>query len=122
MSYAMSMQVTLYYGMTLDVDVAKLIRDARRAAGLSQVALAERLATTQSAISRWERGHEEPRISTLQSILAACGQTLVVSSRPSKWGDVDRAQIRQQLAMTPEARLASVTNVSAFVGQARRVG
>ena len=94
-----------------------MIRTARTDAALSQVQLAERLATTQSAVSRWERGHDEPRISTLQSILQACGRRLVLDSVD----DVDRAQIRQQLAMTPEQRLASVTNVSHFVGVAQRV-
>ena len=33
---------------------------------------------------------------------------------------VDRAQLRQQLAMTPEQRLASVVNLSRFVAEARR--
>jgi len=96
--------------------VSELIRSARTDAGLSQVELADRLATTQSAISRWERSHDEPRISTLQSILRACGRRLVIEAVD----DVDRAQIRQHLAMTPEQRLASVRNVSRFVGAAQR--
>jgi len=104
-----------------EVVAATLIRDARQAAGLSQVALAERLSTTQSAISRWERGHDEPRLSTLRSILRACDRRLVLSSEPHPLADVDRAQIRQQLAMSPEERLASVSNVSTFVMNARRV-
>jgi hypothetical protein len=35
-------------------------------------------------------------------------------------GGWDRAQIRQQLAMTPEQRMASVVNVRRFASQARR--
>ena len=104
-----------------DVVAAPLIREARQAAGLSQVALAERLSTTQSAVSRWECGHEEPRLSTLRSILRACDRRLVLSTEPHPLGDVDRAQIRQQLAMSPEERLASVSNVTTFVMNARRV-
>ncbi len=96
--------------------VAEMIRTARTDAALSQAELATRLATTQSAVSRWERGHDEPRISTLRSILNACGRRLVLDSVD----DVDRAQIRQQLAMTPEQRLASVTNVSRFISAAAR--
>ncbi len=103
------------------VATAPLIRDARKAAGLSQVALAKRLSTTQSAVSRWECGHEEPRLSTLRSILRACDRRLVLSTEPHPLSDVDRAQIRQQLAMSPEQRLASVSNVSTFVTSARRV-
>ncbi len=103
----------------MSVNVASMIRAAREASGLSQAALAEKLSTTQSAISRWERGHDEPRICTLESILRQCGRRLVLTS---ELDNVDRAQIRQQLAMTPDERLASVTNVSAFVTSARRVG
>ena len=96
-----------------------MIREAREERGLSQAALAELLSTTQSAVSRWERGHDEPRLSTLESILRACGRQLVITSEPAS--DVDRAQIRQQLAMTPDERLASVINVSRFVASAQRV-
>ena len=98
-----------------------MIREARQASGLSQAALAERLSTTQSAVSRWERGHDEPRLSTLDSILRACGRRLVLASEVAALDDVDRAQIRQQLAMTPDERLASVTNISTFVTSARRI-
>ena len=99
-----------------------MIREAREASGLSQAALAERLSTTQSAVSRWERGHDEPRLSTLDAILRSCGRRLVLASEVATADDVDRAQIRQQLAMTPEERLASVTNISTFVASATRVG
>ncbi len=95
-----------------------LIRDARRSAGISQQQLADRIGTTQSAVSRWERGHDEPRIRTLSQILTACGLKLVMAAEPD---DVDRAQIRQQLAMTPEDRLAGVINFSRMLASAERV-
>ena len=101
--------------------IASMIREARQAGGLSQAALAERLSTTQSAVSRWERGHDEPRLSTLDAIIRACGRELVLSSEVATNDDVDRAQIRQQLAMTPDERLASVANVSTFVASVKRV-
>ena len=97
---------------------AGLIRDARTEAGLTQAALAERLGTTQSVVSRWERGGDEPRLSTLTRILRACGRRLVLSTVAD---DVDRAQIRQQLAMSPAQRLASVANVSRMRASARKV-
>jgi transcriptional regulator with XRE-family HTH domain len=97
---------------------ADLIRDARLAAGLTQVELARRLRTTQSVVSRWERGGDEPRLSTLDRILRACGRRLTVSVEGD---DVDRAQIRQHLAMTPAQRLAAVANVSRTLATARRV-
>ena len=68
-----------------------------------------RIGTAQSSVSRWERGHDEPRLSTLATIARACGFRLAVEFREE---DIDRAQIRQQLAMTPEQRLASVVNLS----------
>ena len=100
-----------------DMTVAAMIRSAREDAGLSQAELATRLATTQSSVSRWERGHDEPRISTLRSILHACGQRLILESAND---GVDIAQIRQHLAMTPEQRLAATTNVNRFLAQAKR--
>jgi len=98
---------------------AEMVRSARRAAGLSQAELARRIGTTQSAVSRWEAGHDEPRISRLGEILSACGQRLVLHAEPD---DVDRAQIRQQLAMSPQQRLDSVINLSRTLATARRVG
>jgi len=94
------------------------VRSARQAAGLSQEQLARRLGTTQSVISRWERGHDEPRVSTLAAIARAIGCRLVVELVDDS---VDRAQIRQQLALSPEERLASVVNLSRALATARRV-
>ena len=88
---------------------ATLVRQARRSAGLSQQELAVRLGTTLSAVSRWERGHDEPRLSSLRAVAQACGFRLDVGLSDD---DVDRAQIRQQLALSPEERLASVVNLS----------
>lgn len=95
-----------------------MVRGARRAAGLTQQQLAERLGTTQSVISRWERGHDEPRLSTLAEIARATGRRLHVELVDD---GVDRTQIRQQLALTPTERLASVTNLSRALATARRV-
>ena len=88
--------------------LAQSIVWARREAGLSQAHLAERIGTTQSAVSRWERGHDEPRVRTMVEIFRACGKRLVLVVED----DVDRAQLRQQLAMAPVDRLLSVVNVS----------
>lgn len=60
--------------------IADLVVGMRKAAGLTQQALAERLETKQPVVSRWEAGHDEPRLSTLQRIAEACGHTVVVSA------------------------------------------
>src|SRR5688572_18236482 len=100
------------------LDTGGLIRRSRLHAGFTQKELASRLGTTQSAVSRLEQGHEEPRLARLASILAACGVRATLTLTPDD--GVDRAQIRQQLALSPAERLASVTNVSRFVAAARR--
>jgi len=109
---------TLAARSLIDLATGPLVREVRTRAGLSQSELAERLGTTQSAVSRWEHGHDEPRLSRLTAILAACGVRAELTFAPDD--GVDRAQIRQQLALSPADRLASVTNVSRFVHEARR--
>jgi transcriptional regulator with XRE-family HTH domain len=95
----------------------RLIREARRLVGLTQSELARRLGTTQSAVSNWERDRDVPRVDTLARILEACGFEADITFR--RHDDVDRAQIRESLAMTPAARLASVRNVSKLRANAR---
>ncbi len=97
----------------------RLIRDARRLGGLTQADLARRLGTTQSAVSNWERGRDTPRVDTLARILEACGFEADMTFR--RLDDVDRTQIRENLAMTPAERLQSVRNVSKLRAKARRV-
>lgn len=94
------------------------LRRWRSEAGLSQSEIAVRLGTTQSVVSRWENGHDEPRLTTLAAFLEACGLTgeLVVDL------DVDRAQIRQQLALTPRQRLETIANVSRMLVAAKARG
>lgn len=97
-------------------DLGGAIREWRRAAGLSQSGLAERLGTTQSAVSRWEHGREEPRLSTVVAILGGCGLAgeLVVGE------GVDRAQIRAHLALSPNRRLEGLANLSRLRATATR--
>ena len=98
-------------------DLAGAILRVRQEAGLSQRQLAQLVGTTQSAVSRWERGHDEPRFRSLVEIFRACGKRLALDIDV----DVDRAQILQQLAMAPFDRLASVANVSRTRAAARVV-
>jgi transcriptional regulator with XRE-family HTH domain len=50
-----------------------LIRMARRQAGLTQQALAERAGTSQAAMSAYESGRRSPSVDTLCRILGAAG-------------------------------------------------
>jgi transcriptional regulator with XRE-family HTH domain len=63
-----------------DFELGQLIYDLRTEAGLSQQALAERMGTTQSVISRLEEGGgARNRIDTLARVARALGRHLVVS-------------------------------------------
>lgn len=99
----------------LDRPIGEFVRRIRKQAGLSQTQLATQIGTTQSAVSRWERGGDEPRLSTLANIIRACGRTasIVVDD------EVDRSQIRAHLAMEPADRLRAVANVSRLRSLAR---
>jgi transcriptional regulator with XRE-family HTH domain len=63
-----------------DLALGQLIYDLRTAAGLSQRALAERMGTTQSVISRLEEGGgAKNRLDTLARVAVALDRHLVVS-------------------------------------------
>ena len=100
-----------------DLDAGALVRELRALAGLTQRELADRLGTTQSSVSAWERGHDVPRVDTLGRIASVCGFEADLGFR--RHDDVDRTQIRQQLRMTTEDRVASSENISELVGLGR---
>ena len=103
-------------------DVGALLRDVRARAGLTQRAMAERAHTAQSVIARIEGGQTSPSAATLDRLLAQAGYELRVEAalRPvidtHMLDDVDRI-----LALTPEARLTEVANVTRFLAEAERV-
>jgi transcriptional regulator with XRE-family HTH domain len=84
-----------------------LVRDTRIAAGLSQRALAQRAATSQSAIARYERGVATPSWETLQRLVSACGQRLRLSTEMvADAHDVELAT--HLLELTPLQRLRAL--------------
>jgi len=56
--------------------MAEKLREARKAAGMSQVALAKSVGTTQPAIARLESGTVIPRLDLLQRVAVALGRHL----------------------------------------------
>jgi transcriptional regulator with XRE-family HTH domain len=56
----------------------KALREARRPAGLTQIALAERIGETQSFVSKCERGERRIDIIELRTFCAALGISLKV--------------------------------------------
>lgn len=64
--------------------VQEAIRQARLGANLSQVDLAARAGTSQSALARYETGAALPTLPTLERLLAACGRRLEIETPPAR--------------------------------------
>jgi len=79
-----------------------ILREARRAAGLTQRELARRAGVPQPAVSRIERDHASPRFDTLDRLLRECGKGLELVERPGI--GVDRTLIRDRLRLSPGER------------------
>jgi len=58
-----------------------LLRETREAADMTQVQLADKLGTSQSIVSKWERGDLRLDFVQIQRICRALGTTLVVFAR-----------------------------------------
>lgn len=104
------------------MDAATTLRDARRAAGMSQRDLATLAGTPQPAIARIEQGRVTPRVDTLNHLLAACGRDLELTARPGQ--GIDRTVIRQLLELSPRARLdlavSEATNLDRLLSRVKR--
>ena len=66
---------------TETVEPGRLLKDARRRAGLTQLELGRRADVAQSVISAYESGSRQPSLLTLQRLVAATGSQLTVSLR-----------------------------------------
>lgn len=84
---------------------ARLLRQARRRAGLTQRELARRAGVAQPAIARIERGRVTPSVATLDQLLRVTGHVLELM--PLEGSGVDRTLIRAALARSPEERVTS---------------
>lgn len=62
---------------------SRLIRDARRQAGISQAELARRAGVSRSVVNAYERGTRQPSVAALERLVAAAGLRLALApSRP----------------------------------------
>lgn len=85
----------------------RLLKGARRTAGLSQRELASKAGVPQSTVARIELGSLSPRFNTLEQLLGAMGRTLAVETRPGQ--GLDRTLIREFLRLTPAERVRRLT-------------
>ena len=76
--------------------VADTLRQARSNANLSQVDLAARAGTSQSALARYETGAALPTLPTLERLLAACGRRLEIQAPPAQ-PSAPTCSVRSQL-------------------------
>jgi transcriptional regulator with XRE-family HTH domain len=86
------------------MSVGALIRETRKAEGLTQAALARRLGITQPSVARLEAAGDEVTVATLQRALNAMGRALdlqVVARKSS----VDETLLYSTLRLTPDQRL-----------------
>lgn len=101
----------------------RMVREARRRARLTQRDLARKSGIPQETIARIERGRSDPRVNTLDRLLAACDFGLEVMPRIGI--GIDRTQIRERLGVPMDERLAAaMADDSHFVewrGSIRRV-
>ncbi len=76
--------------------IAKTLRQARFDAKLSQVDVAARAGTSQSALARYETDAALPTLPTLERLLAACGRRLEIKT-PAAQPSAPMTSVRSQL-------------------------
>jgi transcriptional regulator with XRE-family HTH domain len=85
------------------MDAARVLRQARRRAGLTQRQLAGRAGVAQSVVGRIESGAVVPRVDTLDRLLEACGEGL--ESLPRLGIGLDRTGFDEHLDESPRQRV-----------------
>jgi hypothetical protein len=103
------------------VNVGQLVRDRRRANGLTQAQLALRAGSTQAAISRLERGELSPTIETLERLLAVMGEEAEIVVRRTELG-FDPKRLHALRARSPAERLAQAIAWNRLAGQVSIAG
>lgn len=102
------------------MDAVALLRHTRRCAGLSQRELALRAGVSQPAVARLESGRHRPSLTTLERLLSACGQRLVLCSVPVEPDDEhDVSLIESTLPLSVEQRIDRLLAVHRFATELR---
>ena len=66
----------------MPAEPGKLLREVRKRNQVKQSVLADQMGTTQSVISRYERGERSPSVAYLEKALATMGEELSIEARP----------------------------------------
>ena len=103
--------------------IGSLITKARTNSGLTQAELGARAGTSQAAIARYESDRVSPSVSTLERVLRAAGEELVISSARGYQMDLSskKAQLvrRHKVEINDLARAHGARNVRLFGSVAR---
>lgn len=98
-----------------------ILRERRRAHGLTQAQLALQAGTTQAAISRLERDALSPTFDTFARLLAALGESFDIEVRREAQGP-DGAHLADLLARTPAERLELAIGWNRLAGEVAIAG
>lgn len=80
------------------MEIAVMLRDARQAAGITQLELADRAGTAQPAVAAYESGGRTPNLTTLRRLLGACEHDVELLARPRmRRGAASLAELAQTI-------------------------
>ena len=97
------------------LEAARLLRHARRRAGLTQRALAARAGVAQSVVGRIESSRVDPTVTTLSRLLRACETTL--EALPGSGEGIDHSLLGLQLRHTPHERIVGAAQAANSANQ-----
>lgn len=100
------------------MEAARLLRQARARAGLSQRDLARLSGISQPMISAIERGLQDPRHGTLERLLSSCGQELDLVLKAGE--GVDATQFMGALELALRHRLQAAAESAVNMEKLRR--
>jgi uncharacterized protein len=98
------------------MEASALIRRARAAAGLTQAELARRAGVKQPEVARLESTGANPRIATLNRVVAATGHSLTLGL--DRGAGIDESLIAGSLRLTPSERLRQFESFYKFAQSA----
>jgi transcriptional regulator with XRE-family HTH domain len=99
----------------------QVIRERRRANGLTQSQLALRSGSTQAAISRLERGELSPTFETFERLLSVMGEEAEVVIRRSD-ADYDRSRLLALRRRSPRERFELALSWNRLAGEIAQAG
>ena len=94
------------------MSAADLVREVRKRHGLNKASLARRCRTSQTHISRIERGEVSPSVETLERILQTMGERLELSAAAGAHGNESDAEVRANLEISPTEHLLRAAELS----------